>query len=134
MKSLGRSGLIAVVATASLFGVSLFAWRASAQREAAQDRAGSLQILVTNLQTENAGLRSRVQLDQSEFVAASVQVQGLQGQIGWDKSHLLDCWTVIARVVPPATMPDSLEPLRQAARPTGSTAGLITRCASDAVP
>jgi hypothetical protein len=134
MQPLGRKGLIAVVATASLIGVSLFAWRASSQREAAQDRVERLQLLVTSLQTENAGLMGNNKLAQSEFASASVEIQGLQGQVGWDKSHLLDCWTVIAREVPPATMPDSLEPLRQAARPTGSTARLITRCVSDAVP
>jgi hypothetical protein len=134
MQSLGRSGLIAVVATTGLIGVSLFAWRASSQQEAAQDRAEHLQVLVTSLQAEEASLSSDIKLDQSEFASASVQIQGLQGQVAWDKSHLLDCWTVIAREVPPATMPDSLEPLRQAARPTGSTAGLITGCASDALP
>lgn len=91
-------------------------------------------LLLDRLQEEDASLRTDERVAQSAFVFASNQLEGLQQQVVWDKSHLLDCWTVIARVVPRGTMPSSLEPLRHAARPTGSLSRWITSCASDALP
>lgn len=65
-------------------------------------------------------------------------VDGLRDQVDWDKSHLLDCWTALVRVVPPTTMHKifgrPLGYLADAARDGGVLAHYVRRCAADAVP
>jgi hypothetical protein len=65
-------------------------------------------------------------------------VDGLRDQVDWDKSHLLDCWTAIVRVVPSPTMRrifgGPLGYLADAARDGGVLAHYVRRCAADAVP
>ena len=65
-------------------------------------------------------------------------VRGLREQVEWDKSHLLDCWTALVRVIPPRTMHTifgtPLGYLGDAARDGGVLAHYVRRCASDAVP
>jgi hypothetical protein len=69
-----------------------------------------------------------------------VIIRGLRSQIEWDKSHLLDCWTALVRVLPRArlerifpTAEGTWDPVA-AARRGGSLRRYIGRCASDAVP
>ena len=65
-------------------------------------------------------------------------VDGLRDQVDWDKSHLLDCWTALVRVVPSPTMRrifgGPLGYLADAARDGGVLAHYVRRCAADAVP
>ena len=65
-------------------------------------------------------------------------VDGLRDQVDWDKSHLLDCWTALVRVVPSPTMGRifgaPLGYLADAARDGGVLAHYVRRCAADAVP
>jgi len=65
-------------------------------------------------------------------------VRGLRGQVEWDKSHLLDCWTALVRVVPGTKMKAifgrPLGYLAEAARDGGVLAHYVRRCAADAVP
>jgi hypothetical protein len=65
-------------------------------------------------------------------------VDGLRDQVDWDKSHLLDCWTALVRVVPSPAMRrifgGPMGYLADAARDGGVLAHYVRRCASDAVP
>jgi hypothetical protein len=65
-------------------------------------------------------------------------VDGLRDQVDWDKSHLLDCWTALVRVVPSPAMRrifgGPMGYLADAARDGGVLAQYVRRCASDAVP
>jgi hypothetical protein len=65
-------------------------------------------------------------------------VDGLRGQVDRDKSHLLDRWTALVRVVPSSKMKDvfgrPMGYLADAARDGGVLAHYVRRCAADAVP
>jgi hypothetical protein len=65
-------------------------------------------------------------------------IDALHTQVDWDKSHLLDCWTVIVRTVDPSRLRDIFGSwpayLVRAARDGATVAHFTRRCASDAVP
>ena len=96
---------------------------------------------VTHLQASIVQLNRRLRISdqiigslQREIDAGNKMVDGLRSQIDWDKSHLLDCWTAIARGVPIESIPVSLRSLVGAARSGATLSNFITSCASDAVP
>jgi PASTA domain len=71
--------------------------------------------------------------------APSGVVQGLHRQIDWDKSHLLDCWTALVRILDRPRLdaifgtPNNGYLIRSAETGRG-VAYYVRRCASDAVP
>jgi len=100
------------------------------ERARAKSLEASLRQLRTQLETTNQIVGSL----QREVDSGNKLIDGLRGQIDWDKSHLLDCWTAIARGVPMDSIPVSLPSLVGAARSGGTLGHFITSCASDAVP
>jgi hypothetical protein len=65
-------------------------------------------------------------------------IRALRTQVDWDKSHLLDCWTVIVRAIDRTHLRDIFGAapgyLIHAARVGGTLEHFTRRCASDAVP
>jgi hypothetical protein len=111
------AGLIVLV-----LGGSALQFRA--KRNDAQAKTARLQAMLADSKHEVQTLRS-----------ALGQAGGLNAQVVWDKSHLLDCWVVIQRVAPPGLLNHDLAtypvPSEHTAR---STQDLVGRCASDALP
>lgn len=78
------------------------------------------------------------------FSPTPAVIRALRGQIDWDKSHLLDCWTALVRVLPRTGGPNSLQSILRAipgelrtsirsARAGGTLAHYARNCESDAV-
>jgi len=65
-------------------------------------------------------------------------IDALHTQVAWDKSHLLDCWTVIVRSIDRPRLREifggSIGYLAHAARHGATVAHFTRRCAADAVP
>ena len=120
------SGVLTVAAIATIHMRS--------ERDKEHARAMTLEASLSHLRTQLESTNQILGSLQKEIDSGTKLVDGLRGQIDWDKSHLLDCWTAIARGVPMESIPVSLRPLVGAAR-SGATLGhFITSCASDAVP
>jgi hypothetical protein len=104
------------------------------ERNRAQAMASRLRASVGQLESRLETSDQVIESLHKEIDSGNQIVDGLRGQIEWDKSHLLDCWTAIARGVPIESIPVSLRSLIGAARSGATLSHFITRCASDAVP
>jgi hypothetical protein len=65
-------------------------------------------------------------------------VQGLGGQVNWDKAHLLDCWTAIVRTLSPAELKQifrvsNLSGVGTDVATSGSLGHYVRLCRSDAL-
>jgi PASTA domain len=78
------------------------------------------------------------------FSPTPAVVRALRGQIDWDKSHLLDCWTALVRLLPRTggpnnlhsilrTIPGELRTSIRSARTGRTLAHYVRNCESDAV-
>ena len=121
---------IGVLAGLIVFGLGGSALQFRAQRDGARTEAGRLRASVANSNREIDSLR--LSADNSGLVD---QIAGLDAQVAYDKSHLLDCWVIIQRIAPPDLLTRALAtypvPPEHTAR---STRTLVDRCASDALP
>ena len=104
------------------------------ERDRAQAMASRLRASVAHLESLLDTSDQVIKSLHKEIDSGNQIVDGLRGQIEWDKSHLLDCWTAIARGAPIESIPVSLRSLVGAARSGATLSHFITSCASDAVP
>jgi hypothetical protein len=137
-----RSGVgraIALVVTLALVGlavVEVIHLRAERDDARAALAMASSSVLTSNerldLMTESRARYERLADHRRDVV------DGLRDQADWDKSHLLDCWTALVRVVPSPTMKRifgrPMGYLADAARDGGVLTHYVRRCAADAVP
>jgi hypothetical protein len=135
-----RIGLFAVGVTL-LAVVGLLAFEMSRLRAERDEARAALGAANSSLMVTNARLGVERQLRDRYTRLANHRrdvVGGLRDQVDWDKSHLLDCWTGLVRVVPSGTMTRifgrPLGYLAEAARDGGVVAHYVRRCAADAVP
>jgi len=111
---------IVLAAFGVLVMAMVLALDARSERDAARARVTGLQATITLL---------RRQID-----SATKSIGELHGQVEWDKSHLLDCWTAIVRALPEDTIPADARTSMWAVRSGYPLDHYVSSCASDAVP
>ena len=117
-----------------LIGAAFATLRMRSERNDAKARATRLQAGVALLRSQLKGTHITVDVLNQQIDSRDQTIEGLQGQVGWDKSHLLDCWTAIVRIVPRDSLPPTVRTSVWAARSGESLSHYIYNCATDAVP
>ena len=132
-----RRALPAVVLVALsglLVAAVVDALQVRSDRNQAQATADRLQMALVQLRARLQTSDQIIGSLQREIDSGNQLVDGLRGQIEWDKSHLLDCWTAITLVFPAESIPTSVRTSVGAARSGRSIGHYIENCAIDAVP
>jgi hypothetical protein len=120
----GIVGIVAIAVSAVSAVATVSAVRMEHERDAATAALATARHQVV---TEAAASRVATRKE-------AATVHALHSQVEWDKSHLLDCWTAITRVMPRSGVPPRERYAIGAAR-SGRTLGYyIASCGSDAVP